>query len=270
VTPLSHPLHGPSPERVHLANAPLERVLAVVRFPPIAAISDDLFVTRFQEAIRDRYPIGHKAESVGFSVGPDGVQALSPDPFWRFRDLDEVWMVSLGPNFVGLETTRYTTREDFLGRFQQVFAAASEHIRPARRDRIGVRYIDRISGDPLARLVDLIHPSFLGLLSTDFAPHTPLGVSDFTVTARAERRVRVRSARLPPGATVDPNAVPPIDDESWVLDIDAATQKSAPWTEANIIDETAELADLAHRMFRWAIKPAFIQTFGGPDASSAL
>lgn len=267
---MSHPLLGPSPARVHLANSPLVRVLAVVRFPTIAAISNDLFVTGFQEAIRGHYPIGQKAESVGFSIGPEGAQPLSPDPFWRFSDLDEVWMVSLGPNFVGLETTRYTTREDFLARFQQVFAAASEHLKPARRDRIGVRYIDRISGAPLAHLVDLIHPSFLGLLSTDFAPHTSLGVSDFTVTAPAERRVRVRSARLPPGATIDPIALPPIDDESWVLDIDAATQRPATWTEPNIMDETAELADLAHRMFRWAIKPQFIQTFGAPDATSDL
>jgi len=36
------------------------------------------------------------------------------------------------------------------------------------------------------------------------------------------------------------------------------------------MDETAELAELAHRMFRWAIKPEFIQTFGAPDATSDL
>jgi len=56
----------------------------------------------------------------------------------------------------------------------------------------------------------------------------------------------------------------------WCLDIDAATHKPVPWTEPNIMDETAELAELAHRMFRWAIKPEFIQTFGAPDATSDL
>lgn len=248
-----------------LAQAPLVRVLVVVRFPEIAAIARDEFVAPFQEALRSTYPVGGKEETVGLSVGPQGVQPLPATIDWRLSDLEGAWRVSLGRNFVALETTRYTTREDFLSRFQTVLDALTVHVQPGRCDRVGVRYIDQIQGEPLARLRDLVQPSLLGLLATDVVDEVRVGLSDYTLTTEGQRSVRVRTAKLPAGATLDPLAAPPIEVPSWVLDIDASRSERDPWDETAVMDEAAALAELAHRMFRWAVTRDFITTFGGPS-----
>jgi hypothetical protein len=51
-----NPLVATPPPEVPLINAPLVRVIAQVRFPPILSIEQQAFVGSFQEAIRAEYP----------------------------------------------------------------------------------------------------------------------------------------------------------------------------------------------------------------------
>lgn len=57
VVSINNPLIDPPPPEVPLKSAPLIRVIAQVRFPPILSIEKQEFVASFQEAIRDKYPI---------------------------------------------------------------------------------------------------------------------------------------------------------------------------------------------------------------------
>ena len=50
------PLEGPPPPEVPLADSPLVRVIAQVRFPLIASVEKRDFIAPFQEAIRKNCP----------------------------------------------------------------------------------------------------------------------------------------------------------------------------------------------------------------------
>jgi len=216
-----------------------------------------------QEALRPRYPICEKEETVGLALSSQGARPLPASIEWRFGGLDGPWRVSLGKNFAALETTSYTSREDFFDRYREVLEAVTVHIEPARRDRLGVRYIDQVRGEALSRITQMVRPEMAGLLGSDLAGDVTVGISDYQITAVDHRLVRARWGRLPAGSTIDPHAVPPLNEASWVLDIDASQSDLTAWNVATIMTEAEHLADLAHRLFRWAITPDFLREFGG-------
>ena len=54
--------------------------------------------------------------------------------------------MSLSPDFLAPETTAYTSLTDFVGRLKDVVTALEQHIGPTLVDRLGIRFIDRVSG----------------------------------------------------------------------------------------------------------------------------
>ena len=86
----------------------------------------------------------------------------------RFADIDGAWRVSLTPEFVALETLAYTSRGDFIGRMRTVLEAVDKHVEPAVVQRLGLRYIDRVTGEALGEIAALVRPEMLGIV------HTPL------------------------------------------------------------------------------------------------
>ena len=67
---------GPSVEEVPLPSSPLVNVIAQVRFPAVMKIeADKSFVSTFQEAIRQDYPILRPERQLGVMIGPSGVHA---------------------------------------------------------------------------------------------------------------------------------------------------------------------------------------------------
>lgn len=54
--PAFNPFGAPGPDEVPLERAPLVRVIAQLRFPPIVSLGRADFIGPFQEAIRSRYP----------------------------------------------------------------------------------------------------------------------------------------------------------------------------------------------------------------------
>ena len=64
-----NPLTAQPPEEVPLKDAPLIRVIAQVRFPPILSIEKKDFVGSFQEAIREKYPILQHEQTQTFVFG---------------------------------------------------------------------------------------------------------------------------------------------------------------------------------------------------------
>jgi len=66
------PLVAPLPAEVPLKNAPLERVIAQLRFPEILSVEQRDFVAPFQEAIRSKYPVLRQEQTQGILLGPAG------------------------------------------------------------------------------------------------------------------------------------------------------------------------------------------------------
>ena len=258
------PLLGPPPARVALTNPPLVRVIAQVRFPLIASIESQAFIAPFQEAIRGDYPVLRADPSPGVVLGTQGAAGVRSTAFWRFHSTNDVWLVSLTPYFMALETTKYTNRGDFLDRFKVLLGVLQHHIHPRVIDRLGVRYINRMFADNLENLTQWVHPALVGVLGTPLAQHARLAMSEsvFDLPEPSER-VTMRWGLVPPHKTTDPGLINAVAQQSWLLDLDAFYAQQRPFAIDAIVHRAQGFTERIYRLFRWAITDAFLKQCGG-------
>ena len=243
-------------------DAPLVRVIAQVRFPEILAIEQRDFVASFQETLREVYPVLRQEQTQGLLLSQAGFAPAKPQIAWRFGDLDGHWRVSLTPEFVALETTKYTSRSDFFGRLRALVEALDEHVEPKLVDRLGVRYIDRITGVAVDDIAALVRPEVLGITGTLAASHAVHALSE-SMFELPDARVLARWGRLPPGATVDPGAIEPVSEKSWILDLDMFSAKPVPFAVDSVLEVAQQFAERIYSIFRWAVTDDFLRRYGG-------
>ncbi len=257
-----NPLNGPIPEEVPLPKAPLARVIVQIRFPLILSVETPGFIAGFQEALRPEYPVLRQERPGGILLTSPQLTAGQSQSHWRFSDAKGEWRVTLTSNFVAIETTRYTSRSDLLRRLGVVVEALATHIRPDQVDRLGVRYIDRLDDRPIEDSVRLFTSEIQGLCGT------PLRLSAQHVIGEAlfilgDDQLLLKSGQLPPNATLDPAALEPVDRPSWILDFDMSSRKPTPFTAAQVVGDAKRFAERIYAVFRWAVTPEFLKTFGG-------
>lgn len=63
-------------------------------------------------------------------------------------------------------TRAYRSREDLTDRVGAVANALQGTIKPGIMTRIGARYVDRVHGDPLSRLGQLVRPEVMGVYAS--------------------------------------------------------------------------------------------------------
>ena len=257
----TNPLADPSPQQVPLAKAPLIRVLAVVRFPMIAEIEQSEFAAAFQKSVRTVYPVAAQ-ETVELHADRPGVQVpVATKIVWRFMD-EEGWRASLTRDFIALETKRYESRADFSRRLRHLLEALTKQVTPARVDRLGVRYIDRIEGQDLDDIKTLIHPELAGVADTTFMRQCKYSLAD-SLFDLGEAQLAGRWGLLPENATSDPSAIEPIPRPSWILDLDMSTTKHTSFSAESICAATEDFAARIYAFFRWAVTDEFLRRFGG-------
>jgi uncharacterized protein (TIGR04255 family) len=258
------PLTGPPPAEVPLTDPPLVRVIAQVRFPLIASVEKREFIAPFQEAIRKHYPALRPEQSRGVVLGPQGVMDARSNTVWRFHDTSGAWRVTLAPDFLALETAKYTSRDDFLGRLAGVLQALKEHVDPQVVDRLGVRYIDRVAGENLQSLPQLVRPEVAGILGTQLAEHARHAISENVFVLPDDAgQVTARWGLVPPRGTVDPGAVEAIDETSWLLDVDAFQSETRALEVDAIVEQARGFAERIYSIFRWAVTDEFLRRYGG-------
>ncbi|MEO1406683.1 MAG: TIGR04255 family protein, partial [Pseudomonadota bacterium] len=252
---------------VHLANAPLIRVLAQVRFPPILKIREEAFIADFQEYIRKDYPRPLRDVVQGIDLAVSNDQQIRYERneaiLWRFFDRENITRVSLGTDFISMEVASYQSRQAFLARMKNILSALSETIEPSEAHRVGFRYVSRVGGDGLSdELPLLIRESLLGAVG----PHAR-GSVRYSMTEvhsdTLEGQLAARIGLLSPGQTHDPNVAPPVDDWSWIMDIDGSSRPEAEAFDPHeLIAELEKCAGRAYSFFRWSVKDLFLEKFG--------
>jgi uncharacterized protein (TIGR04255 family) len=261
---IQNPLSAPLPAEVPLPEAPLVRVIGQVRFPPVLSLEKREFIASFQEAIRATYPVLRPEQAQSIVLGPQGVAPGPKQIAWRFSDVDGGWRVSVTPEFVAIETTSYTSRHEFLQRLRFVLEAFAEHVEPALVQRLGVRYIDRVTGDALADISTLVRQEVLGIMATPLSEHARHSLTE-TVFALPDsnEQLLARWGLVPAGATVDPNAIEPIGEASWVLDVDMFSNEEHPFIPEEIVNTARRFSERLYSVFRWAVTDDFLRRYGG-------
>lgn len=146
------PLTLPSPRRERLSRSPLILAVCQVRYEQIPTVSEAQTMLDMHADLGGRkgdFPIAEPLEAgtVNVQIGAGSVQQAAPVALkgWRLRTDDGRWVITLMPDHVSLETTRYTTWEGgFRPRLFTLLDAVGEHIRPAIEVRTGLRYVNRI------------------------------------------------------------------------------------------------------------------------------
>ena len=262
------PLAGPPPPEVPLTDPPLVRVIAQVRFPLIASLEKRESIASFQEAIRKFYPVLRPEEGRSVVLGSQGVVVdARSNTSWRFNEASGAWRVTLASDFLALETTKYASREDFMERFRLVLEALKEHVDPRVLDRLGVRYIDRVSGENMSALPRLVRPEVAGILASPLSEHAQSAVSEnvFILPGNAGQ-ITARWGLLAPQSTTDPGALDAIDEPSWILDIDAFQSFQAGSRRLDVdsvVEQTRGFAERIYALFRWAVTDEFLRRYGG-------
>ncbi|WP_300339990.1 TIGR04255 family protein [Accumulibacter sp.] len=262
MTSIVDPFVAALPSEVPLKDAPLVRVIAQFRFPEILSVEQRDFVAPFQEAIRRTYSVLRQEQTQGILLSPGGAAPAKPQIAWRFSDTEGFWRVSLTPEFLALETTKYVSRSDFFGRLKSLAEALDEHIEPGQLDRLGVRYIDRITGDAVDDIAKLVRPEVRGITGTIAATHAVHALSE-SMFELPEARVLARWGCLPPGATVDPAAIEPENEKSWILDLDMFSAAPMPFIVEDVVAEAQRYAERIYTVFRWAVTDDFLVRYGG-------
>jgi len=255
------PLVDPLPPEVPLRDTPLVRVIAQLRFPEVLSVEQREFVAPFQEAIRSTYPVLRSEQTQGLLFGQGGVSPGRSQTAWRFLDATAQWRVTLTPDFLALETTKYASRSDFLERLKVVVQALDEHIEPAQVDRLGLRYIDRISGTALDEISQLIRPEVRGIVGTVSAAHAAHALTESAFDVE-NARVLGRWGLLPAGTTVDPTAIEPLQEKSWLLDLDMFSTAPLPFDVDGVVENAQRYAERIYTVFRWAVTDAFLLRYG--------
>jgi len=261
-------LFGDSP-RVKYRDNPLIQVICQLKFPTILKIQAEA-PALFQDKIRGVYPLFQPPQAIMTDVQlpPELLKLLTADlansgleqPY-EFSTVDKSWTVSLGKDFVALNTAKYQTWEEFHERLLNVVEALVSAYLPAFFTRVGLRYRNNIvrsvvglDGVPWA---ELLRPEIAGpLLNEMIASNLDrYGQEMLVKLPEFEAKLHFRHGLV---------RLPDVDESCYAMDADFFTE---PNTGRN--KEIANAEELlnyfngeAGRLFRACISPRLHEALG--------
>lgn len=252
---------------VPLRKTPLESVLFQIRFPGhLSRLEQALSDGRLQAALAEEYPYAQQQETFNLVVQPGQQPQPQPGPpIWTLQDASQKWTCNLAPDSFGLMTTAYESRTDFVRRAEILLNCVCSVSSPPKVNRVGVRYFNRV-----ARPLDdgggwfmTLAEGARGILATtpvDERKGVVNSISQVLYERSSVEKLQCRWGILPGRAVIDPS-MSPIEDGSWVLDIDAYYEELFDFSVQEISTRIERLASRAYTFFRWALTPASLQRF---------
>jgi uncharacterized protein (TIGR04255 family) len=164
-----------------------------------------------------------------------------------FESVDASSKVTVGAEFVALETNDYRDRASFVSDLNLVLDAVSAVVPPARVERIGIRYTNAFELDEIT----FLNPKLVGLWQE--VGHNLLRQNLVQAIIRQDDAVAVSiaSGLLPAGESID-QGVATRPQDSWLLDVDSYSVAKMPFNGADVAELTEKLARNAFIVFHWA------------------
>lgn len=242
-----------------LSRAPLIRVLCQIRWQKLSKFDLSSVADKYALLIGDDYLLRDTQQELQFTLTPNGVTQQVAGEIHRFQTADLAWTLSLGEQFLALETSRYDGHEGFIQRL----TSAATHLASVARIpfliRVGYRYTNRLTDSTdIADLGQLFDSSILGGLAHGDISELRRTVSESLYAG--DSNLLVRSALLEPNMTIDP-AIPPVETQSWILDLDSYREAPASMEINSLGSLATELSERAGGHFKSVITPAFIARF---------
>jgi uncharacterized protein (TIGR04255 family) len=122
--------------------------------------------------------------------------------------------------------------------------------------------VDRLVEPELGDVAKLVRPEILGLDGTRAAQHVELSMTQTRFTL-SDANITARWGRLPANGTHDPNTVEPINQPSWMLDLDMFTREQTVFDVDALVSKCRSFAERIYTIFRWTVTDEFLRRYGG-------
>jgi uncharacterized protein (TIGR04255 family) len=251
-----------------LDEAPLDRspIVSVVwqlRFEDHPALVAPQTVLRFQEALGEFGPFKlNMLPKVQISVQAGGVDPENaPAPAtsaggggWRLTAADGAWQLSAESGSLAVEATRYGTWEkDFAPRLQSVLDALREVGSPLIESRLGLRYINVLTGSAVGKppileiteLPGLVTPWLLGPLNDPTVRNAVQASQGRVVFTFDQVNIMLNHGVI----ATDANEL------GYLIDIDAFREGGRALKLDEVINFTSELHATALGVFQHSLTP---------------
>lgn len=254
----------PEPRTDHLERSPLSLVVCQVRHERNDTVSEAPRAVAVHEQIADLYPQleDQASQELMIMAGESGVQAgpSQASRGWRMRDSGGSWTVTLMPDFFSVETTSYETWSDFSGRTKQVLNTVVDELHPAVEERIGLRFIDRITHPSVTVPADwrgLIQPAFLGPIESGIGEAVAATQNVVQLGLDDGRNVILRH-----GAARETT---PNGEAIYIVDTDCFVQRGRALSLDRALASIESLHSLALQLFQAAITDSLYEYLQGAD-----
>lgn len=243
----------PEPSSATLKGAPLEQVVWQMRHEPLEASRDVANVLKVRDELVDSYPVIDQFEQSEVMIGPTGANQ-SNKVGWRIRTDDGSWTVVVMQDFVAIECTGYSTWTEFARRARDLLGAVANNLKPSLAQRVGLRYVDRLSRHDTAlphQWNGLLHPGLLGFATE--APIAPEITAVQTVHTMkfGDDSVLLRSSCAPD--TASPAGY------SMLLDTDCFDSRARAFSLDDVVETTTRLHGLSLRLFQLAVSVDYMR-----------
>ena len=103
-----------------------------------------------------------------------------------------------------------------------------------------------------------------GSIATEFGDqiHQNINESLFKLS-EGEGVIAARWGLLPANATIDPSSIEPVNEVSWVLDLDMSFGERRKFKVDNLMSDAQKSSERIYTFFRWAVTHDFLRRFGG-------
>lgn len=240
-------------------------VLTQIKWPSLGALQGDEFTKRAQRLgakLSDKYPLAREVPEISVVFDQNGVQESQGASIFHWTDAGGEWTISFAQNFLAVQTLRYESFESFQSRVDDVIAVLDEVVKIPVVERVGFRYSNRILGEDVDSIRRLFKLESLGGEPRESEVVTLVHSTYEAVYRIKGRSLTVRTASLPPNASVDPS-IQPVDVRSWILDLDAFRGEQIEYERSLVLEEIKNLSMLGYDFFIDSIGADFKSRFGG-------
>ena len=256
-----NPLTSEISDEEMLRNLPIVWALARIEFPPIKSVVHDSYIAGFQEAVRQTYPEYAKRVSIGLTITPEGrPSGRELPPVHDFKNAEGRTTISLGENFIAVNSLAYKNRQEFLGSLASIAGAAEKCLKPNRVSRLGVRFICRLTGDDVDKIQSFVRADFVPPMARFLKKGVSGGSQSRAIYQTGEDSTLIAQwGFIPPDAEVtELQGVPPLDEngnrvQSWIMDADCVVLPQSPvaFTEGEVVAGASPMVNRICAFLAW-------------------
>lgn len=259
------PFTGGDSRSFRLNPSPLAMVVCQLRWPELSRFREEsamrAVVAQLDEALKP-YPIIEEGREAVLQMSAAGVNQVDGGSVFQWRTPDRAWTVTLTKRALTLTCTGgYQEFSELLSKLQPLVEAVLPTMGVPVLERVGVRYVNRIS-----------KPEVLDSLHQMLARHNglPQKVGHAQLRQQVEQALyavddialQVRAGNLDPNAVLDP-AVEPIGVRAWILDLDAFREGNTSAEPAAVLSLCGKLSDACYDYFKHVASDKLIAAYGG-------